>query len=60
MTQDSDLFGAIPPPKPTDRLFFALFPSEEAIPHIVKTSQQLRDAYGLSGKCLSSDSLQVT
>ena len=60
MTQDSDLFGAIPPPKPTDRLFFALFPSDEAIPQIVKTSQQLRDAHGLTGKSLSNDRLHVT
>jgi RNA 2',3'-cyclic 3'-phosphodiesterase len=60
MTQDSDLFGAIPPPKLTDRLFFALFPSEEAIPHIVKTSQQLRDEHGLTGKSLSNDRLHIT
>ena len=60
MTQPSDLFGAIPPPKPTDRLFFALFPSEEAIPQIVKTSQQLRDAHGLTGKSLSNDRLHIT
>ncbi len=39
MTQDSDLFGAIPIPKPTDRLFLALFPIVEATPQIVKTSQ---------------------
>jgi RNA 2',3'-cyclic 3'-phosphodiesterase len=60
MSEPSDLFGSIPPPKPTDRLFFALFPSEEAIPHIVKTSQQLRDAHGLTGKSLSNDRLHVT
>jgi 2'-5' RNA ligase len=60
MTQSSDLFGEIPSTKPTDRLFFALFPSEEAIPHIVKTSQQLRDAHGLTGKSLSNDRLHVT
>jgi RNA 2',3'-cyclic 3'-phosphodiesterase len=60
MPQPSDLFGAIPPPKLTDRLFFALFPSEEAIPKIVKTSQQLRDAHGLTGKSLSNDRLHVT
>ena len=41
MTEHSDLFGFAPPPKPTDRLFFALFPSDEAIPHIIKASQQL-------------------
>ena len=38
MTQDSDLFGAIPPLKPTDRLFFSLFSIDEAIPQIVKIS----------------------
>ena len=60
MSTSSDLFGQIPPPKPTDRLFFALFPSEEAIPQIVKTSQKLRDAHGLKGKSLSNDRLHVT
>jgi RNA 2',3'-cyclic 3'-phosphodiesterase len=60
MTPDSDLFGAIPSSKPTDRLFFAIFPSEEAIPQIVKTAQQLRDQHGLTGKSLSNDRLHVT
>jgi RNA 2',3'-cyclic 3'-phosphodiesterase len=60
MTQDSDLFGEIPSTKPTDRLFFALFPSEEAIPQIVKTSQNLREVHGLTGKSLSNDRLHVT
>jgi RNA 2',3'-cyclic 3'-phosphodiesterase len=60
MSEPSDLFGEIPSTKPTDRLFFALFPSEEAIPQIVKTSQQLRNAYGLTGKSLSNDRLHVT
>jgi hypothetical protein len=35
---------------PTDRRFFALFPSDTAIPQIVKTSQHLRDAHVLTGK----------
>ncbi len=60
MTQSSDLFGQIQLPKPTDRLFFALFPSDEAIPQIVKTSHKLRDEHGLTGKSLSNDRLQVT
>jgi RNA 2',3'-cyclic 3'-phosphodiesterase len=60
MTQDSDLFGAIPSTKPTDRLFFALFPSEETIPQIVKIFQQLRDENGLTGKSLANDRLHVT
>ena len=60
MSEHSDLFGEIPSEKPTDRLFFALFPSDEAIPQIVKTSQQLRDEHGLTGKSLSNDRLHVT
>ena len=60
MTEQFDLAGLTPPPKPTDRLFFALFPSEKAIPQIVKTSQKLRDAHGLTGKSLSNDRLHVT
>ena len=55
-----DLFGETPSAKPTDRLFFALFPSEEAIPQIVKTSQYLRDVHGLTGKSLSNDRLHIT
>ena len=38
MSEPSDLFGEIPSTKPTDRLFFALFPSDEVIPQIVKAS----------------------
>ena len=54
MTQDADLFGEISSTKPTDRLFFALFPSDEAIPQIVKTTRQLCDEHVLAGKCLSN------
>jgi hypothetical protein len=46
MSKFSDLFGEIPSTKPTDRLFFALFSSEDAIPRIVKTSQQLLNENG--------------
>ena len=60
MNVSSNFFGETLSGKPIDRFIFPLFPSEEAIPHIVKTSRQLRDEHGLSGKCLSSDSLQVT
>lgn len=60
MSESFDLFGETPSTKPTDRLFFALFPSEEVIPQIVKTSQQLRDQHGLTGKSLSNDRLHVT
>jgi hypothetical protein len=60
MTQQFDLAGFDPPPKLTDRLFFALFPSEETIAQIVKTSLQLRKEHGLTGKSLSNDRLDVT
>jgi RNA 2',3'-cyclic 3'-phosphodiesterase len=60
MAEQFDLMGFAPPPKPTDRLFFALFPSDEAISQIVKTSQHLRDTHGLTGKSLSNDRLHVT
>ena len=60
MIEQFDIAGFASPPKPTDRLFFALFPSDEAIPLIVKVSQQLRDAHGLMGKSLSNDRLYVT
>ena len=60
MDKQFDFEGFAPSTKPTDRLFFALFPSEEAIPQIVKTSQHLRDQHGLTGKSLSNDRLQLT
>jgi RNA 2',3'-cyclic 3'-phosphodiesterase len=60
MTDLFDLAGFVPPTKPSDRLFFALFPREEAIPHIVKTARQLRDEHGLTGKSLSNDRLHIT
>lgn len=59
MAQHTGLFGSIPPPKATDRLFFALFPSEETIPHIIKISQQLRAEHGLPGKYISNDRMRV-
>jgi 2'-5' RNA ligase len=60
MVEQFDFEGFSPPSQPTDRLFFALFPSDEAISQIVKTSQQLRDEHGLTGKSLSNDRLHVT
>lgn len=60
MNQQTTFDGFTPPPKPTDRLFFALFPSDEAIPQIVTISQQLRNEHGLTGKSLSTDRLHVT
>jgi 2'-5' RNA ligase len=60
MTQPSDLFGFTPSNKPTDRLFFALFPGNEAVMQIANVTQQLRDEHGLTGKSLSNDRLHVT
>jgi 2'-5' RNA ligase len=63
MNEQSDLFCVqehVHQTKPTDRLFFALFPSEEAIPQIVKISQQLRNQHALTGKSLSNNRLHVT
>ena len=60
MAEQFDLAGFAPPPKPTDRLFFALFPSDEVIPQIAKVSQQLREEHGLTGKSISNDRLHVT
>jgi RNA 2',3'-cyclic 3'-phosphodiesterase len=63
MSDQSDLFVMQEPThqtKPTDRLFFALFPSEEAAIQIANISQNLRDEHGLRGKSLSNDRLHVT
>lgn len=59
----ADLFDSadvVLPAKPTDRLFFALFPTERAAAQIAHLSQQLRAAHGLTGKSLSNDRLHVT
>jgi RNA 2',3'-cyclic 3'-phosphodiesterase len=49
-----------PPPKPTDRLFFAIFPSADIAERIAQLAQQLRAKHGLKGKLLATGRFHVT
>ena len=60
MTQQSDLFGEIPPPSPTDRLFFAILPDPATATRIGTFTQQLSSEYGLRGRPLLADRLHIT
>jgi len=48
------------PARPSDRLFFAVFPDEAAAADIELRAQALRAAYGLRGKPLLRDRFHVT
>lgn len=48
------------PPKPTDNLFLALFPTAEAARHITQLADHLRMKHGLRGKPLATDRFHVT
>ena len=47
-------------PKPTDRLFFAIFPDEAAAARIARLALSLRSEHGLKGKPLEMGRLHVT
>jgi 2'-5' RNA ligase len=52
--------GVAPPPRPTDRLFFAAHPDAEAARHIDRLAQRLHDELQLSGKPLGVARYHVT
>ncbi len=60
MAEQFALEGFDSPPKPTDRLFFAIFPSEDAAERIAQLAQQLRAKHGLKGKLLATGRFHVT
>ncbi|WP_211467586.1 2'-5' RNA ligase family protein [Collimonas silvisoli] len=45
---------------PTDRLFFAIIPTADAVAAIVRQRGLLRDGYGLKGRLIGSGRLHVT
>lgn len=47
-------------PRPTDRLFFAIFPETEATVRIKQFAQGLGDKYGLNGKVLETERFHVS
>ncbi len=46
--------------KPTDRLFFAIFPDADAAARIAQLAQRLREALGLKGKPLATHRFHIT
>ncbi|MDI1258920.1 2'-5' RNA ligase family protein [Aquabacterium sp.] len=60
MSDQLSLMGFDEPPRPTDRLFFALFPTEEAARRIANLALQLRGEHGLSGTPLQTERFHIT
>lgn len=47
-------------PKPTDRLFFAIYPDAEAAARVTALARQLRETHELTGRPLATDRFHVT
>jgi len=60
MSQQFALEGFDAPPKPTDRLFFAIFPDAKAAARIEQLAHGLRVEHGLKGSPLKTDRFHVT
>lgn len=60
MPEQSFLPGFEAAPRPTDRLFFAIYPDAAAAAQIARLAQQLRAEHGLQGKPLKSERFHVT
>jgi 2'-5' RNA ligase len=54
------LEGFDPPPRPTDRLFFALLPDASAAQRIATLAKQLKAEHGLRGRPHATSRLHVT
>jgi 2'-5' RNA ligase len=60
MPEQSFLPGFEAAPRPTDRLFFAIYPDAATAAHIAQLAQQLRAEHGLQGKPLKPERFHVT
>lgn len=60
MPGQSSLPGFDDDAKPTDRLFFALFPDAEAADRIAQCARQLRAEHGLHGAPLKTERFHIT
>ncbi len=58
--QQLTLAGFEVEPRPTDRLFFALYPDEETAARMGRLAYRLRDEHGLQGAPLRPERFQVT
>jgi RNA 2',3'-cyclic 3'-phosphodiesterase len=60
MPEQFSLIGLDAPPKPTDRLFFAILPDAAAALRIARLAQYLRGEHGLRGKPLETERFHIT
>jgi 2'-5' RNA ligase len=60
VSEQMSLAGFQPAPRPTDRLFFAIFPDAGAATRIARLAGHLRGEHGLKGRPLVADRLHVT
>ncbi len=60
MTEQLAFEAFDPPPPPTDRLFFAVFPSAEAAAQTAALAGQIRAAHGIRNKALAADRFHIT
>lgn len=60
MPEQLSLEGFDPPPRPTDRLFFALLPDAAAAQRIAALAKQLKAWHGLRGRPLATSRFHVT
>ena len=60
MPEQLSLAGFEAARKPTDRLFFAIYPSADAATRIAQLAERLRGAHGLKGRPLPTERFHVT
>lgn len=60
MSDQLSLMGFDAPARPTDRLFFAVFPAPDAAGRIAQLAQTLRDNHGLQGHALKTERFHIT
>lgn len=60
MDEQLSLLGIEAPARPTDRLFFAIFPEPGAAAQIASLGRELRERQGLTGKLLDTGRFHVT
>jgi 2'-5' RNA ligase len=60
MPEQLSFAGFDPPPQPTDRLFFAIYPDASAASSIARLAGRLSDEHGLSGRPHAVERLHIT
>ena len=60
MSQQASLFDFEPPPKNTDRLFFAVMPDQSAIASINTLTAELKAQHGMTGRPIDERKLHAT